>query len=128
MNKSSACGTTLICRGAIILLKIYVKKGHNSKTTALRVMPLVLQLHLVMMSKYSKFGVDTLSTFWVMGYIKVFARRRLWQRRQRSSDHNIETDKLEMVSVTTHFLNTCISWYVTVYSKLAHFIRIRQTY
>ena len=48
-------------------------------------MPLFLPLHIVMMSKHSKFG--TLSTFWVMGYIKVFA---WWQRRQwwRSSDHN----------------------------------------
>ena len=36
-------------------------------------MPLVLQLHQVLMSKYSKFGVDTYNTFWVMGYIKVFA-------------------------------------------------------
>ena len=36
-------------------------------------MPLVLKLHLVMMSKYiySMFGVNTLNTFWVMGYIKV---------------------------------------------------------
>ena len=25
-----------------------------------------------MMSNYSKFGVDTFNTFWVMGYIKVF--------------------------------------------------------
>ena len=36
-------------------------------------MPLVLQLVIVMMSKYSKFGVDTLSTFWVMSHIKVYA-------------------------------------------------------
>ena len=45
-------------------------------------MPLVLQLqmHLFMMSKYSKFGVDTLSTFWVMGYIKVFAQQRQLQQ------------------------------------------------
>ena len=35
-------------------------------------MRLVLQLHLVMMSKYSKLGIDTFNTFWVMGYIKVF--------------------------------------------------------
>ena len=38
--------------------KFNLKKGHNSKTTAFRVMPLVLQLHFVTMSKYSKFGVD----------------------------------------------------------------------
>ena len=44
---------------AIILPKNLVKKGHNSKTIAFRDMTLVLQLNLVMMSKYSKFGVDT---------------------------------------------------------------------
>ena len=43
--------------------KIEVKKGHNSNSITFIVMPLVLQLHLVMMSKYSKFGVDTLNTF-----------------------------------------------------------------
>ena len=37
-------------------------------------MPLAVQLHLVMMSKYSKSGVDTFNTFWVMEYIDVFAR------------------------------------------------------
>ena len=46
-------------------------------------MSLVLQQQLVMMSN---FGVDTFITFWVMGYIKVFAP---WRQRQRlSSDHN----------------------------------------
>ena len=44
-------------------------------------MSLVLQLQFVMMSKYSKSGVDTFNTFREMGYIKVFA-----QRQQRSSD------------------------------------------
>ena len=34
-------------------------------------MPLISQLRLVMMSKYSKFDVDTCNTFRVMGYIKV---------------------------------------------------------
>ena len=34
-------------------------------------MPIFLQLHFVMMSKYSKFGVDTFNTFCVIGYIKV---------------------------------------------------------
>ena len=37
-------------------------KGHNSKNIAFRVMLLVLHLKLVMMSKYSKFGVDTFNT------------------------------------------------------------------
>ena len=44
-------------------LKFKLKKGHNSKTRAFRVMILVLQMHLVMMSKYPKFGADTLSSF-----------------------------------------------------------------
>ena len=98
-------------------LKFKLKKGHNSKTTAFRVMPLVLQLHLVMMSKYSQFGVDTLNTFntfRVMGYIKVFAR---WQRRrqqqwQRSSDQYsliffFETVKLKIISALLR--GTCFS-------------------
>ena len=46
----------------------------------------VLQLHFVMMSKNSKFGVHTFNTFWIMSYIKVFAWR--WQQ---SSDHNSST-------------------------------------
>ena len=54
---------TLVCRGAHSTLNLKLKKGHNSKTTVFRVVPLVMQLHLVMMSKYSKFGVDTLSTY-----------------------------------------------------------------
>ena len=46
-----------------LYLKYLVKKGHNSKTVAFRVMPLVLQLHLVMMNKYSKFDVEIFNTF-----------------------------------------------------------------
>ena len=46
-------------------------------------MPLVLQLHIVMISKYSKFGVDTFYTFWEIGYIKVYARHL-----RRSNNHN----------------------------------------
>ena len=57
-------------------------------------MPLVLQLHLVMISKYSKSGVDNFNTFWVMGYFKVFAQ---WQWR-RSNDHNSSTFSLEQTS------------------------------
>ena len=45
-------------------------------------MSFVLQLHLVIMSKDSKFGVDTINTLWVMVYIKVFAQQR------QSSDDN----------------------------------------
>ena len=35
-------------------------------------MSLVLQLYHVKMSKYSKLGIDTFNTFWVVSYIKVF--------------------------------------------------------
>ena len=38
-------------------------RGHNSKIIAFKVMTLFLQLHLVMISKYSKFGIDTFNTF-----------------------------------------------------------------
>ena len=62
-NKSTACSTNTCLSGTIILLIYFVKKGHNSKTTAFRVMPFVLQLHLVMMSLCSKFDVDTFNTF-----------------------------------------------------------------
>ena len=35
-------------------------------------MPLVFKLHLVMMSKYSKFGVDTFNIFLAIGYKELF--------------------------------------------------------
>ena len=38
----------LVCQGPSFYLNYLVKKGHNSKTIAFRVMPLVLQLPLVM--------------------------------------------------------------------------------
>ena len=38
-------------------------------------MPLVLQLHIVMMSKYPMISVETINTFRIMGYIKVFAQQ-----------------------------------------------------
>ena len=68
---------TLVCHSHHTAYKISVKKGNNSKTIAFRVMTLFQQLHLVMMTKYSQFGVDTFNTCTslVMGYIKVFARR-----------------------------------------------------
>ena len=59
-----------LCQGPSFYLKFLVKKRHNSRNKAFKVMPLVLQLHLVMMRKYTKFGVDTFNTFWVMCYIK----------------------------------------------------------
>ena len=46
-----------------------------------------LILHLVMMNKYSKFGVDTF--FWVMGYIKVFAW--CWQQQRQQSNDRISS-------------------------------------
>ena len=64
-------------------------------------MPLVMQLHNVMMSKYSKFGVDTFYSFWVMGYIKAFAWQQ--QRRRRSNYHNSLTQALH--GVTTKIPN-----------------------
>ena len=57
---------TLVSQEPSFYLKFLVNKVDNSKTIALRVMPLVLQLHLVLMSKYSKFGVDTFNTFYFL--------------------------------------------------------------
>ena len=74
--------------------KIKKAKGYNSKNITFLVMPIVLQLHNVMMIKYTKFGIDAFNTFLVIGYIEVFTR---WHRRLRwSSDHNFffETDEL----------------------------------
>ena len=53
----------LICQGPSLYFEFLVKKGHNSKTIPFRVMPLVLQLHLVMMNKHSKISVDTFDTY-----------------------------------------------------------------
>ena len=61
INKSTAYVNNACLSGAN--LKFLVKKRHNSKPIAFRVMPLVPQLHLVMMSKYPKFGVHTFNTF-----------------------------------------------------------------
>ena len=67
----------LVCQGPSFYLKFLIKKERNSKNIAFRVMPLVLPLHLIMMRKYSKFGVDNIfNIVLVMGYIKGFARRR----------------------------------------------------
>ena len=82
-NKNTTCGTDTGLSGPSFYLKVLVKKGHNSKNIAFRVMFFALHVHLVMMSKYAKFGVDTFNTFWVMGYIKIIAHQH-WQ----SSDHN----------------------------------------
>ena len=57
---------TLVCQGPSLYLKHLVKKGHNSKTIACfqNYAPcLVLHMHSVMTSKYSKFDVDSFNTF-----------------------------------------------------------------
>ena len=61
LNRAPHAVPTLVCQEPLFYLKCLGKKGHNSKNIAFRVMLLVSQLHPVMMSKYSKFGVDTLS-------------------------------------------------------------------
>ena len=97
-NKSTACGTQCSSvRNHHSTLNVYIKKGHNSKTIAFSFMSLVLQQHL----KYSKFGVDTLSNFSVMGYIKVFARRRS-SAITRGRFSSKQTSKKMCSSLVTH--------------------------
>ena len=93
LNKSTACGSNAhLSGGGIILLRIFSYKcGITQKTINVRV------VHLVMMSKYSKFDVDNFNNFWVMGYIKVFARRR--QQRRLTSDHNSSTFSSKQTSL-----------------------------
>ena len=87
---------TLVCHGQSFYLNFLAKKGQNSKNIAFRVMSLALQLHLVMMSKYSKFGVYTSNTVLIMGYIKVFVQdedlsfttARLFLRNRRAKKEN----------------------------------------
>ena len=66
-------------------------------------MLLALQLHLVMVSKYSTFGVDTFNPFRIMGYIlAVFAHHRRQQRRRRqrrSSDRSSSTFSSKQTSL-----------------------------
>ena len=58
-------------RGHHFSLKVFwLKGGHNSRNIAFRLMPLVLQLHLAMMNKYSKFGIDTFNTFKIWATLK----------------------------------------------------------
>ena len=61
----------LICQGPSFYLKLLVNKGlvNTLKNTVSRVMSLVLQLQPVMMSKYSKFGVDTFNKGYNSKYI-----------------------------------------------------------
>ena len=60
---------TLVYQGPSFYLNFKLKKGQNSKIIAFGERPLVLLLHLVMMSKYSKFGDDIYNIFRVMDYI-----------------------------------------------------------
>ena len=85
-------------RQSLILLKILVKKVCNSKTKAFRVMPLVSQLHLVMISKYSKFGVDNFNTFLSNGL-------------SFCNDKTIlETDKLKCIPDCWQWISECTVW------------------
>ena len=54
-------------------IKLFSEQELNSETIAFRVMPLVLQLDVVIMSKFSKSGVYIIDTFWLKGHIKVFS-------------------------------------------------------
>ena len=62
-------------------------------------MPLVLQLHLAMMSKYSKFGDDTCNTFWVMVYIKV-----LHDDNDTNDDNDDNNDDYLAITIAWFFL------------------------
>ena len=103
----------LVCQGPSFYLIFLVKKGQNSKNTPFRVMPPVMQLHLIMISKYSKFGVDTFNTFWAMRYIKVFAWQQQQQQQRWSSDHNsstffFKTDELKkLAKLYIYIYNNC---------------------
>ena len=76
--------------GAIILLKIKLKRGITPKLQLSELCPLSCHCILSWWASIPSL-VLTLSNFWVMGYIKVFARRRRWQWPRRSSDHNSST-------------------------------------
>ena len=72
-------------------------------------MLLVLQLHLVMMRKYSKFDVDTFNTFWVMGATLKFLHEDednndndVLEINQNSSIFFFETDKLNSWTLVIH--------------------------
>ena len=95
---------TLLCQRSLFYLNLLVKKVYNSKNIVFRIMSLVLQLQLVIMSKYSMFDVDTFNTFWVMGYIKIYVFERQWQQ-QWPSYHNRSTVFLRNRRVTMHFGN-----------------------
>ena len=82
----------LVCQKPSFYLKRKVKKGHDSKTIGFRGMPLVLQLHLVMMSKYSKFGVDIFNTSCVKGYISFCMTKTTMIKRSQKLDFFFKTD------------------------------------
>ena len=84
-------------------------------------MPLVLQIHLVMMSKYSKFDVDTitLNTFWVMGYNNnnddnnddlVITIARLFHRnKQAKNTENARTTVVSWVIMDSRVIKTQVN-------------------
>ena len=90
-NKNTACSTNTRLPSFYLqfinFIKSYIKKGHNSKIISFRVISLVMKLHLVMMSKYSKFGVTVGS----MGYIKVSTNNNGDIIDNDLSDHNSST-------------------------------------
>ena len=78
-------------------------------------MLLVLQTHLIMMSKYSKFGVDALNTFWVMGYIKIdytFDKNTMFKK-----GHNLTNIAFKIYPLSCSYL----SWWVSIQSAMLIF-------
>ena len=73
--KSTTSSTNTNLSGAIILLKIVLLKKWIIFSC-----DFLLQQHLVMMSK---FGLDTFSSFWLIGYIKAFAQQWWWKQQQQ---------------------------------------------
>ena len=61
-------------------------------------MSLAMQLHLVMMSKFFKVGVDTFHTFWVMGYLQ-FSHND-----DNNDDNNDENDDDLLITIAHFFL------------------------
>ena len=61
LNKTNTCSKIAHLSGAIILcLKFLVKKGHDSKNIAFRVVPLALQLHccvLILFILFEKWAI-----------------------------------------------------------------------
>ena len=78
--QENLCGTNAHLPGPSFYLKCFV--GHNSEIIAFRIISPCLATAPCHDEQVFKicFGVDTFNTFWVMGYIKVFERRRQQSR------------------------------------------------